>query len=80
MIIFSSSNIGINSSYGNHNLICATGITWVKLLNEMSFVSVNQFDQVFALSKDKKKMYFRMGIEPGELTGKIWKLIAKVRH
>ena len=31
----------------------------------MSYVSVNRFDQVWALSADKKSLYFRMGVLEG---------------
>jgi len=70
---------GIRSSHSSSNLVCAIGSNWLKMTNEMSNVSVNCFDQCFAISVDKKNLYFRMGVEPGQLSGKMWKLIAKIQ-
>ena len=70
---------GIRSSHSSANLVCAIGSGWVKLPNEMSYVSVNPFDQCWAISVDKRKLYFRMGVESGKLSGSLWKLIAKIQ-
>lgn len=70
---------GIRSSHAASNLTCAIGCSWVRLTNPMSYVSVNPFDQCWALSRSSKKLYFRMGIEPGNLEGKMWKLIARIQ-
>ena len=59
---------GIRSMHAGSNLNCLVGSAWISLpeTSKMSYLSVNQFDQCFALSVDKKSLYFRIGCEVGK--------------
>ncbi|XP_054159863.1 tectonin beta-propeller repeat-containing protein 1-like [Oppia nitens] len=68
---------GVRGLNSGHNDKCAVGSGWVEMLQEMSLLSVTTNDQVWALSPDKKCLYYRTGITYGELTGKSWKLVSQ---
>ncbi|XP_067143428.1 tectonin beta-propeller repeat-containing protein 1 isoform X2 [Centruroides vittatus] len=53
----------------------AIGSGWVKMVGEMSSISVGPNDQVWGLGRDDKIIYFRTGITQSELSGKTWKPI-----
>ncbi|CAA9994545.1 unnamed protein product [Nesidiocoris tenuis] len=53
----------------------ATGTGWVEMVGTMGMVSVAPNDQVLAVGTDDRSLYFRVGVNPAELTGKRWRCI-----
>ncbi|BES95319.1 DysFN [Nesidiocoris tenuis] len=53
----------------------ATGTGWVEMVGTMAMVSVAPNDQVLAVGTDDRSLYFRVGVNPAELTGKRWRCI-----
>ncbi|XP_076312142.1 tectonin beta-propeller repeat-containing protein 1-like isoform X2 [Tachypleus tridentatus] len=66
---------GVNGQKSGIDCISATGTGWVEMVGEMTIVSVGHYDQVWALGRDDRIPYFRMGVTCAELSGKIWKPI-----
>lgn len=67
---------GIKGSESGESEECATGNAWVKMVGELSVVSVGPNDQVWALNKDEPNtLCYRDGITTTEAGGKIWKPI-----
>ncbi|XP_035828223.1 tectonin beta-propeller repeat-containing protein 1 isoform X2 [Aplysia californica] len=53
----------------------AVGTSWVKMVGEMSQLSVSSNDQVFAICNNLKEVYFRTGVTRSNLTGKTWQKV-----
>ncbi|KAM3826503.1 tectonin beta-propeller repeat-containing protein 1 isoform 2-T3 [Vipera latastei] len=52
------------------------GTSWIEMIAEMQMVDVGLNDQVWGISCEDRAIYFRQGITPSELSGKMWKAIA----
>ncbi|XP_075035775.1 tectonin beta-propeller repeat-containing protein 1 isoform X1 [Mixophyes fleayi] len=59
---------GVNS----HN---PCGTSWIEMVGEMSMLSVGLNDQVWGIGYEDRAVYFRQGVTPSELSGKMWKAI-----
>ncbi|CAH0390168.1 unnamed protein product [Bemisia tabaci] len=65
---------GVRSARGGHmSDELARGAGWVEMVGNMSYVSITDNDQVWAIGNDDRQIYCRVGIIPTELTGKKWK-------
>lgn len=53
----------------------AVGCRWVEMAGNMSSISVTASDQVFAVGADDRAIYFRTGVNSGDLTGKKWRCL-----
>ncbi|XP_004617279.2 tectonin beta-propeller repeat-containing protein 1 [Sorex araneus] len=63
---------GVNS----HN---PCGTSWVEMVGEMLMVGVGLHDQVWGIGGEDRAIYFRQGVTPSELSGKMWKVIMASR-
>ncbi|XP_059555241.1 tectonin beta-propeller repeat-containing protein 1 isoform X2 [Myotis daubentonii] len=63
---------GVNS----HN---PRGTSWIEMVGEMTMVDVGLNDQVWGIGYEDRAVYFRQGITPSELSGKMWKAIVASR-
>ncbi|EPQ15900.1 Tectonin beta-propeller repeat-containing protein 1 [Myotis brandtii] len=63
---------GVNS----HN---PRGTSWIEMVGEMTMVDVGLNDQVWGIGYEDWAVYFRQGITPSELSGKMWKAIVASR-
>ncbi|KAL1140546.1 hypothetical protein AAG570_000476 [Ranatra chinensis] len=53
----------------------AKGTGWVEMVGTMAMVSVAPSDQVFAVGRDDRTLYMRVGVTSSELTGKRWRCL-----
>ena len=67
---------GVRGRAANQSVTCGLGHKWTSMGSEMSLVSVAGGDQVWAIDNTKQNLYYRSGVTSGELTGKLWKLVA----
>ncbi|ETE63932.1 Tectonin beta-propeller repeat-containing protein 1, partial [Ophiophagus hannah] len=52
------------------------GTSWIEMIGEMQMVDVGLNDQVWGINCEDRAIYFRQGVTPSELSGKMWKAIA----
>ncbi|XP_068100674.1 tectonin beta-propeller repeat-containing protein 1 isoform X2 [Hyperolius riggenbachi] len=64
---------GVNS----HN---PCGTSWIEMVGEMAMLSVGLNDQVWGIGYEDRAVYFREGVTPSELSGKMWKAIVVHRE
>ncbi|XP_069839912.1 tectonin beta-propeller repeat-containing protein 1 isoform X3 [Dendropsophus ebraccatus] len=64
---------GINS----HN---PCGTSWIEMVGELAMLSVGLNDQVWGIGYEDRAVYFRQGVTPSELSGKMWKAILVPRE
>lgn len=64
---------GVNS----HN---PCGTSWIEMVGEMAMLSVGLNDQVWGIGYEDRAVYFRQGVTPSELSGKMWKAIVVSRE
>ncbi|PIO32690.1 hypothetical protein AB205_0109510, partial [Aquarana catesbeiana] len=64
---------GVNS----HN---PCGTSWIEMVGEMAMLSVGLNDQVWGIGYEDRAVYFRQGVTPSELSGKMWKAIVASRE
>ncbi|XP_066432487.1 tectonin beta-propeller repeat-containing protein 1 isoform X2 [Eleutherodactylus coqui] len=64
---------GVNS----HN---PCGTSWIKMVGELAMLSVGLNDQIWGIGYEDRAVYFRQGVTPSELSGKMWKAILVSRE
>ncbi|CAN2390458.1 autophagosome maturation [Pristimantis euphronides] len=64
---------GINS----HN---PSGTSWIEMVGELAMLSIGLNDQVWGIGYEDRGVYFRQGVTPSELSGKMWKAILVPRE
>ncbi|XP_070617355.1 tectonin beta-propeller repeat-containing protein 1 [Erythrolamprus reginae] len=52
------------------------GTSWIEMIGEMQMLDVGLNDQVWGINCEDRAIYFRQGVTPSELSGKMWKAIA----
>lgn len=58
----------------------AMGKGWLEISGNMAHISVAANDQVFGVGAMDRCIYWRSGVNPGELSGKNWRLIQAPLH